>query len=160
MFNVSTCTLETTSNKNQYTLVDIHFIPKDIHIFDISSTDATLQYILYPPNINKNIILSYDSGNYTNKMILYKLFYSYLLEKKIIVSDPKQNTIHFKILNIKQNNLDTIFYKSGRNIYKVKINIELHHIFIKVGGHFDDCMEIFLYMNGQLPYIAQIYSEP
>jgi type III secretory pathway component EscR len=42
MFNVSTCTLETTSNKNQYTLVDIHFIPKDI---DVSFDDFAKHFL-------------------------------------------------------------------------------------------------------------------
>jgi hypothetical protein len=162
MFNVSTYTLQTKTNSNQYTLVDIHFIPKDIHIYDISSSQATLQYILYPPNINKNIILSYDSGNYKDKMVLYKVLYSYLIQNNSIISDQTNiSPVAFQILNVKTNTLqDTLFFKSGQTIYKVKIKIELHHIFIKVGGNFDDCMEVFIYMNGQLPYIAQIYSEP
>jgi hypothetical protein len=155
MFDVITYTIQ---QDKRITLVDAYFEPKDIHIVDISSEKGGLQLFVYP----HESILSYDVGADEEKMMLYSLLHSYFLQRGYAL--PFGGVAHvgqpLQLVQVNKRKLNVLYYRSGKQVYKVKLKFERQHVFIRVGGQFEDCVEIFIYLDGRVPYLAQIYSEP
>ncbi len=153
MFVITTYTIQ---QNNRITLVDAYFEPKNIHIVDISKDESKLQCVVY----SRGTILSYSSGSDEEKLALYSILHSYLLHQKYPVLFTMNVERLLKFVQVNTRKLNTLYYRSGKQIYKVKLKFERQHVFIRVGGQFEGCVEIFIYLDGRVPYLAQIYSEP
>jgi hypothetical protein len=155
MLDVTTYTLQHNKGVN---LVDAYLEQKDIHIVNISSEKGGLQLFVYP----HESILSYDVGTDEEKMMLYSLLHSYFLQRGYALpfADVAQVGQPLQLVQVTKRKLNTLYYRSGKQVYKVKLKFERQHVFIRVGGQFEDCVEIFIYLDERVPYLAQIYSEP
>jgi hypothetical protein len=163
MFDITAYTIQ---NKGVH-ITDTYFKIRNIHIVDISSDKGGLQILVYPTQS----ILSYDTGSEKEKLMLYSLLHSYLLQHEYPplfvgvadvanVADSASDRERLQPLFNNRRSIGVLYYRSGTQIYKTKLKFERQHVYIRVGGQFESCVEIFIYLNDRIPYLAQIYSEP